>query len=137
MRRQASVYGPLYVSLVFPPFVSSKFSVNNQVGHDNWVRALVFHPSGKYLLSASDDKTIRVWDLKTGRCAKTIEAHSHFVTCLSWGRMTSTATNGGEKSAATNGAGPEANVRMVNVVASGGVDQVRTSVVWSRVDLLF
>lgn len=38
------------------------------VGHDNWVRALIFHPSGKFLLSASDDKTVKVWDLQTGRC---------------------------------------------------------------------
>jgi platelet-activating factor acetylhydrolase IB subunit alpha len=26
-------------------------------GHDNWVRGLVFHPSGKYLISCSDDKS--------------------------------------------------------------------------------
>ncbi|MDR3734017.1 MAG: WD40 repeat domain-containing protein [Acidobacteriaceae bacterium] len=53
------------------------------VGHDNWVRDLVFHPSGKYLLSAADDKSIRVWDLNTGRCIKKIaDAHTHFVSCL-------------------------------------------------------
>ncbi|SAL99106.1 hypothetical protein [Absidia glauca] len=54
------------------------------VGHDNWVRGLVVHPSGKYLLSASDDKSIKIWDLKTGRCMKTLEAHAHFVTCISY-----------------------------------------------------
>ncbi|KCV72736.1 hypothetical protein H696_00315 [Fonticula alba] len=51
-------------------------------GHDNWVRALAFHPSGKFLLSVADDKTLRIWDLSNGRCIKTIEAHSHFVTSL-------------------------------------------------------
>ncbi len=52
-------------------------------GHDNWVREVVFHPNGKYLLSAADDKSIRVWDLNTGRCIKKIaDAHSHFVSCL-------------------------------------------------------
>ncbi|ORX92113.1 dynein regulator [Basidiobolus meristosporus CBS 931.73] len=54
------------------------------VGHDNWVRGLVFHPSGKFLLSASDDKTIKIWEIKTGRCMKTFEAHSHFVTCIAF-----------------------------------------------------
>ena len=54
------------------------------MGHDNWVRGLVFHPTGKYLISASDDKTIKVWDMKTGRCSKTLEAHAHFVTCIAF-----------------------------------------------------
>lgn len=76
-----------------------------QDGHVNWVRALVFHPNGQLLLSACDDKTIRIWDLKTGRCTKTIEAHDHFVTSLAWGR-------------ADAGEG-----RRVNVCASGSVDQ--------------
>ncbi|CAB5364318.1 unnamed protein product [Rhizophagus irregularis] len=58
--------------------------VRTLVGHDNWVRGLVFHPTGKYLLSGSDDKTIKIWDMKTGRCTKTLEAHAHFVTCIAF-----------------------------------------------------
>lgn len=53
-----------------------------QTGHDNWVRGLLFHPGGKYLLSCSDDKTLRVWDIKNKRNTKTIEAHTHFCTSL-------------------------------------------------------
>lgn len=53
-----------------------------QVGHDNWVRGLVFHQGGKFIISASDDKTIRVWDVKNKRNHKTLEAHQHFVTSL-------------------------------------------------------
>lgn len=52
------------------------------VGHDNWVRGVVFHPGGKYLISASDDRTIRVWDLRNKRCTKTLYAHSHFCTSI-------------------------------------------------------
>lgn len=91
---------------------------------DNWVRALVFHPSGKFLVSASDDKTIRTWDLATGRCLKVLEAHGHFVTTLAWGRAKTSST------VAANGAGGAANgastaeaAQVVNVVASGSVDQ--------------
>jgi platelet-activating factor acetylhydrolase IB subunit alpha len=52
-------------------------------GHDNWVRGVAFHPSGKFLYSCSDDKSIRVWDNATSRChKKLLDAHSHFVTCL-------------------------------------------------------
>lgn len=32
-------------------------------GHTTWVRRLVTHPNGKYLVSCSDDKTIKFWDL--------------------------------------------------------------------------
>jgi len=52
-------------------------------GHDNWVRGLAFHHSGKFLYSCSDDKSIRVWDINTGKIVKKIEnAHGHFVTCI-------------------------------------------------------
>lgn len=60
--------------------------IKTLIGHDNWVRGLVFHPGGKYLLSAGDDKTIRCWDLsQEGKCVKTIDdAHTHFVSSLRW-----------------------------------------------------
>lgn len=32
--------------------------------HENWVRCVLFHPSGKFILSCSDDKSIRVMDIK-------------------------------------------------------------------------
>lgn len=52
------------------------------VGHDNWVRGVVFHPGGKFIVSASDDKSLRVWDTRSKRCQKTLEAHQHFCTSL-------------------------------------------------------
>lgn len=53
------------------------------IGHDNWVRGLCFHHSGKFLYSCSDDKSFRVWDLNTGKCVKKInDAHTHFVTSI-------------------------------------------------------
>ncbi|KIW49364.1 nuclear distribution protein PAC1 [Exophiala xenobiotica] len=56
------------------------------VGHDNWVRGLVFHPGGRYLLSISDDKTIRCWDLSQEcKCIKVVdEAHQHFISSIRW-----------------------------------------------------
>jgi len=96
-----------------------------QTGHDNWIRALVFHPTGKYLLSASDDKTIRVWDLANGRCVKTVDAHGHFVTCMTWGRALlgggGLQANGDAGGKLVNG--DKAEPRRINVLATGSVDQ--------------
>lgn len=92
-------------------------------GHDNWVRALVFHPSGKYLLSAADDHFIRVWELTTGRCIKTIEAHGHFVSCMTWGRQVAQGGGGDGKANGVDGTKGDDAAKLVNVVATGSVDQ--------------
>lgn len=53
------------------------------MGHDNWVTDMVFHPSGKFLLSSSDDKSLRVWDMQSGRVfAKLLSIHEHFVSTI-------------------------------------------------------
>jgi WD40 repeat protein len=40
------------------------------------VRALAVTPDSKVLISASDDATIRFWDLSNGRCFRTLKAHT-------------------------------------------------------------
>ena len=51
--------------------------------HENWVKAVVIHPSGNYIISGGDDRTIRVFDIKAQRCLRTLEkTHSHFVSSL-------------------------------------------------------
>lgn len=62
--------------------VSTGLCLFTLIGHDNWVRGLVFHSGGKYLLSASDDKTLRIWDIANKRNHKTLQAHVHFTTSL-------------------------------------------------------
>jgi U4/U6 small nuclear ribonucleoprotein PRP4 len=45
-------------------------------GHTDRVCRIAFHPSGKYLASASDDTTWRLWDVNTGQELLTQEGHS-------------------------------------------------------------
>lgn len=107
-------------------------------GHDNWVRALAFHPGGKYLLSVSDDKTIRCWDLsQDGKCVRVIQdSHDRFITCLKWvptirkgvASEDDSFTGGGPDGEsnrtrkATPAAGLPSDVQLRCVVATGGVD---------------
>lgn len=104
------------------------------IGHDNWVRALVFHPGGKYLFSVSDDKSLRCWDLsQDGKCVKAlVDAHERFVTCLRWAPGIVRDASGGQAAAGegTNGDsnslaksnGNAPNVQIRCVIATGGVD---------------
>jgi platelet-activating factor acetylhydrolase IB subunit alpha len=63
--------------------ISTGATVLTFSGHDNWVRDMIFHPDGKHLISVSDDRAIKIWDLKEQRCIKTIaDAHEHFIQCL-------------------------------------------------------
>ncbi|KAI4598997.1 protein with putative role during mitosis [Pestalotiopsis sp. 9143b] len=105
--------------------------IKTLVGHDNWVRALIFHPGGKYLFSVADDKTLRCWDLsQEGKMVKNLDnAHGHFISCLRWAPVLikEPAMNGGDaqNGATANGtskagAAPEVQIRCV--IATGSVD---------------
>lgn len=92
------------------------------VGHRSWVRTLDVHPSGRFLFSGADDKTVRVWDLaelgKTGKvaCVRTLEAHEGFVNAVHFARYErSTIKQGSDEESMI-----EENMRCLFV--SGGSD---------------
>jgi len=52
------------------------------IGHSGLfasVNSIAISPDGETLVSGSDDKTIRLWHLKTGQLINTFLGHSHFV----------------------------------------------------------
>ncbi|MEL6161754.1 MAG: AAA family ATPase [Cyanobacteria bacterium J06627_32] len=51
-------------------------------GHTDWVQSLQFTPDGKWLLSGSHDKTIRVWDWAQKTCAKVLHQPNDHVRSL-------------------------------------------------------
>lgn len=42
--------------------------------HNFWVRSVVCNPDSKNFASVSDDETLKIWDIKTGKCLKTLRA---------------------------------------------------------------
>ena len=42
------------------------------LGHTDMVRCVSVDPSGQWLVSGSDDHSVRVWEVSTGRCMKTL-----------------------------------------------------------------
>ena len=49
------------------------------VGHTNWVVSCAFSPNGARIVTASNNKTARIWDAETGAVVRTLEGHGGFV----------------------------------------------------------
>jgi WD40 repeat protein len=48
-------------------------------GHSAGVRAVAITRDGRRAVSACSDKTLRIWDLESGRLLKILEGHSEWV----------------------------------------------------------
>ena len=53
-----------------------------QTGHSANISALAFSPDGKFLVSASEDSTLKLWNPETGAEIRTLQGHSNIVTAL-------------------------------------------------------
>jgi WD40 repeat protein len=51
-------------------------------GHKDSVHAVSTTRDGRKVVSASADKTLRVWDLASGACLRVLEGHGMTVTCV-------------------------------------------------------
>jgi len=51
-------------------------------GHGAGVTWVAFTPDGEKVLSASHDKTVRVWDWRKSKCERILEGHTDSVRCL-------------------------------------------------------
>jgi len=50
-------------------------------GHSNWVLSVAYSPDGKHIVSASRDKTVKIWDSTTGKEVSVLLCHCPIVCC--------------------------------------------------------
>jgi WD40 repeat protein len=66
------------------PDVQEEWNASLQTleGHSDSVKAVAFSPDGQLVASASYDRTVRLWDAKTGAVRRTLEGHSNWVNAV-------------------------------------------------------
>src|SRR5277367_2866229 len=64
--------------ITIKPAMGDKWSACLQTleGHSGSVRSVAFSHDSTRLASASDDKTVKIWDASSGECLQTLESHS-------------------------------------------------------------
>ncbi|MHA2125544.1 MAG: NosD domain-containing protein [Promethearchaeota archaeon] len=51
-------------------------------GHDKGVSSVAISPNGEFIISGSHDKSIKIWELATGKLVRTLEGHEKYVTSI-------------------------------------------------------
>ncbi|XP_053684898.1 ribosome biogenesis protein BOP1 homolog [Sabethes cyaneus] len=52
-------------------------------GHTDMIRSISMEPKGEYLVSGSDDQTVKIWEISTARCIQTIQT-GDIVRSVAW-----------------------------------------------------
>ena len=65
-------------------------------GHAGAVNSVAWSPNGQQVLSGSSDQTVRVWEVKSGRCLRILACHTGIVRSVAWSPEGQQALSGSE-----------------------------------------
>jgi len=54
------------------------------VGHERWIACIAFSPDGTQLASGGKDRTVRIWDVRTGQIVRVLKGHARHVLAVSY-----------------------------------------------------
>ncbi|GMH10342.1 hypothetical protein Nepgr_012183 [Nepenthes gracilis] len=74
---------------------NSPFSLHQEfLGHEQGISDLAFSSDSRYLSTASDDNTVRIWDVATGQLIKTLHGHTNYVFCVNFNPQSNMIVSG-------------------------------------------
>jgi serine/threonine protein kinase len=92
---------PVAAAVPSPPAARSTLPVvaaQTLTGHGDWVTSVAIAPDGRWLVSGSNDKSVRVWDLSDGALLGTLRGHTVVVNSVAVspdGQWIASASNDG------------------------------------------
>ncbi|KAK5985520.1 WD repeat-containing protein 48 [Trichostrongylus colubriformis] len=63
--------------------------------HTDWINDLILCCNGRFLLSASNDTTVKVWNATKHFCMSTLRTHKDYVSCLAYAKEHERAASAG------------------------------------------
>ena len=64
-----------------PHFATARRCLFTLLGHLDYIRTVQFHHEAPWVVSASDDQTIRIWNWQSRQCIAVLTGHNHYVMC--------------------------------------------------------